>query len=395
MNYYYQILGVSENATSAEIKSAYKRLAKTYHPDINTSAGAEEMFKSISVAYSELINPELRRKHDLQLAQKRLIKARINSQKRPYTFPQTRTRPPFYPYYADASQNLETERKGTFYALGIIGLIAFIMYIGITISDFYREYKVKNTISKFDYQVNYADSLFYAGKTKAALSFIGEIKSSSKEERMLKNHEINYLNFRKQQAEIDYKNGAYSDALWGYLFFMEYTGKQDIDMLYKLAICYRSLGQPNQSIYILDKLLNQKYKRIQILDLIANIYKEDLHDNELALQYYEMSLSNIIQRFKDIYGEAYRLLVSAERTPPSYKSTYYGAAELNYQKKDFQEAANLLEWVVFFEPQNSKAFNYLINCYIKLKDPAQACQVFIKAEKNGLELNSDLLINCK
>ncbi|MBK6265823.1 DnaJ domain-containing protein [Marivirga sp. S37H4] len=395
LDYYYQILGVSENATTAEIKSTYKRLAKLYHPDINPSIKAEERFKSISVAYSILVKPELRHKHDLQLAQERLDKARLASLHYRTNNPPL-VRPKFNPYYRAATTpiNPEAERKGTFYALGIIGLIAFLLYIGMIVSDFYRDQRVKSKINEFDHQVSHADSLFYAGKTQAALNFIDGIKASFSEETVLKNHEINYLNFRKQQADIDYENRAYQDALWGYLFFMEYTGKQDTDMLYRLAICYRSLKESGKSIFILNNLLNQGFKRIQILELIAKIYKEDLNDKELALQYYQMGLQNIIQRFKDIYGEAYRLLVSAERTPQSYKSMYYGAAELYFQKKDYNESSNLFEWVVFFEPENKKAYEYLASSYLELNDKSQACQILHRARKNGIELNFDKLKTC-
>src|SRR3989338_5155362 len=51
---YYEILGVSKNASDAEIKSAYRRLARKHHPDIDKSAGATERFKKIGEAYQVL-----------------------------------------------------------------------------------------------------------------------------------------------------------------------------------------------------------------------------------------------------------------------------------------------------------------------------------------------------
>jgi DnaJ-class molecular chaperone len=62
---YYEILGVSEKAGDGEIKKAYRRLAKKYHPDSNpNNKMAEEKFKEISEAYDVLSNPEKRRQYD-------------------------------------------------------------------------------------------------------------------------------------------------------------------------------------------------------------------------------------------------------------------------------------------------------------------------------------------
>jgi hypothetical protein len=61
---YYKILDLSPNATAAEIRRAYYTLALRYHPDKNTSAEAEVMFKGIVQAYSVLSDPDNRREYD-------------------------------------------------------------------------------------------------------------------------------------------------------------------------------------------------------------------------------------------------------------------------------------------------------------------------------------------
>ena len=61
---YYEVLGVSKNATDAELKSAFRKLAKQYHPDINKEAGAEEKFKEIQEAYAVLSDPNKRKQYD-------------------------------------------------------------------------------------------------------------------------------------------------------------------------------------------------------------------------------------------------------------------------------------------------------------------------------------------
>ncbi|QLL29767.1 J domain-containing protein [Thermosynechococcus sichuanensis E542] len=62
---YYQILGVSKNATDAEIRQAFRRLARKYHPDLNPGdKEAEARFKEINEAHEVLSDPEKRRKYD-------------------------------------------------------------------------------------------------------------------------------------------------------------------------------------------------------------------------------------------------------------------------------------------------------------------------------------------
>jgi len=61
---YYQTLGVEPNAGEAEIKTAYRRLARKYHPDVSKESGAEETFKAINEAYEALRDPQKRKAYD-------------------------------------------------------------------------------------------------------------------------------------------------------------------------------------------------------------------------------------------------------------------------------------------------------------------------------------------
>ena len=61
---FYKVLGVSKDASEADITKAYRRLARKYHPDLNKTKEAEERFKDISEAYDVLNNKEQRQKYD-------------------------------------------------------------------------------------------------------------------------------------------------------------------------------------------------------------------------------------------------------------------------------------------------------------------------------------------
>ena len=61
---YYEVLGVSRDASIDEIKRAYRRLAKKYHPDISSEPNAEEKFKEVQEAYEVLSDEKKRAQYD-------------------------------------------------------------------------------------------------------------------------------------------------------------------------------------------------------------------------------------------------------------------------------------------------------------------------------------------
>ena len=61
---FYEVLGVAKNASDAEIKKAFRSLARQYHPDVNKDPSAVEKFKEVNEAYQILSDPQKRSAYD-------------------------------------------------------------------------------------------------------------------------------------------------------------------------------------------------------------------------------------------------------------------------------------------------------------------------------------------
>src|SRR5258708_12719557 len=61
---FYEILGVPRNASQEEVQRAYRKLARTHHPDLTSDPAAEDRFKQLSEAYNVLSDPGTRRRYD-------------------------------------------------------------------------------------------------------------------------------------------------------------------------------------------------------------------------------------------------------------------------------------------------------------------------------------------
>lgn len=391
---HYEILEVSENANISEIKVAYKRLAKKFHPDLNPEKATAEDFKLLTVAYSILSNPVERSKYDSLLAQLRLARSQSYfKENRP--FPPTYQNRGYYrqPFGPRFKTNKRADRLGTVYAVGIIAAISIIVYLVTFSWEYYQDYQKELLTETFDARLKLAESFYLKGKQKDALLHIDTLRRIKDNNPAINSYAFNFISSEREKAEIAKEEKHYKLAIWHMLVYMQFTRIQKPEMLYNLALSYRAVQEYEKAVFILNKLLGSNYRPMFTISLIAEIYYKNLDNKEIALTYFEMALKNIIEEFKSTYGNAYRLLVTAEKTPLIYKKIYRDTAEVYYDLGNYMEARKLLEWVVFFEPSKAQGYELLIQANLKLNDIKSACSVLKKARSNNVILEI-AKINC-
>lgn len=89
---YYEILGVSIESSTDEIKTAYRKLARKYHPDINKSPDAIQMFKDITEAYETLSTPQEREKYNTLKGFFKQEKTTTSAKKAEESYTETKTK---------------------------------------------------------------------------------------------------------------------------------------------------------------------------------------------------------------------------------------------------------------------------------------------------------------
>lgn len=132
---YYAILGISHTANADEIKTAYRELAKKYHPDKNNgNKSAEEYFKEIQQAYAVLSNSEKRKKYDLKMSygnthpkQRQSAPYRGNA----YQYAQQQAQQK-YQFHNTRPQPKENDKTENYYILISIGIALGLLYFIIS-----------------------------------------------------------------------------------------------------------------------------------------------------------------------------------------------------------------------------------------------------------------------
>ena len=334
---YYEVLGINKTATEEEIKIAFKKLAKKYHPDKHGGNTIyEEHFKKINMAYQTLSDKNKRQRYDWKLE---YISQRKNNpatntqrqQKRSYTPPRPQR------------QTKEQQKKNKKYIIIVVsvltifltGAILFYYYMNATLAEKHLKKGIaweeqKNYLQA---QRHYTDALLYDKKLIEAY---------------------------KRRAGIHlsiFKN--YHSALGDYSMAIKYSPHEDADLHFKRAKCLLKIKKYDEGLLDLNKA-------------------SALNPNFDSLYFYKGEVYNFIQKN---YSEAIKNYNKALAITPAFKDALLGMALSKQSSLDYQGSIIDFDKLISLEQENGSYYYYRAYSKYYSNDTIGSCNDWFQAER--------------
>ncbi len=391
MKDYYLILGIPQNASSLEIRSAFKEKALLYHPDRNPGdPNAEEIFKSINEAYQILGKPIARQQYDYRVAQ---------AQTRPQY--KARPRPPYPPRPVYNYHTFEWEYKRGYphtktyvfdkkyfhhqiLAFVIFGLIAAAILTGSRVSGYFKNLEHSKILAQQEQMHHQAQAYFTEGKPQQALEIMKSLIKANPFETEYKDGGEQMVIQLRDEGQQMLAEKHFMKALLNFNLVKKYQRYQSLDIWLQIAECYLGMGESLKAFKTMEYVHIREPHDMQLVLQMGIILMDSLNQPREAMQYFEKGK----ERFKSIqqskYGKAYPIIMKADEVPKVYSDLFLQCARANIYENDFNKALGDSKWAVFLKNDNPEAFYYRGLCYLQLGDSKKACGDFKEAIKKNL-----------
>lgn len=389
----YQILGVSENATSGEIRMAYKRLAFQYHPDRNPdNPEAEEILKAINGAYEVLSSHERRARYDLLLSYQQ-FETTTSSTADPtsydrkygtahhYTTEEESARPSSSWYTAE--DRARDEKR----ALIIIVRFIAVIIVLVVAHAFTRSYLENSRIAEQEalYTAVFGDAMTYYEQQnfRACLLELDAIIARQPNETQAHLFRQRLLGELRKDANQHFERKDYRKSLEYLLIIREFESVFGMEFYYRLSECYRQLKDYPASIEVLQYVLKISDREVFAYHQLALIHRDAMREEKKALTFFDKAIQVMIDDYRAIYGEAYPMLINPQKVPELHTSVFHERARLRLQMGNVQAALKDLSWLEHLRPGHPPYLFTKGECLLKIGRRAEACRTWETAASKG------------
>jgi tetratricopeptide (TPR) repeat protein len=381
MRDFYEVLGISRAAQPSEIKTAFKRLAKIYHPDRNPgNKEAEENFKSINEAYHILINPIKKSHYDLRL------RGLIIAYQEQTNWEEVKKRR--YYQWQKAQESRYRFDKNYFKIQGLAFLV-FLIIAGFCFSIIHTaHYYVRRqqlermrVNSRMLTQVN---GLFGEGKFTDAFTLIRNLETDDPLEYRYDFARDSLIDALRTQADLEFRLKDFSTAVTHYTILKEHEHPVRFETLENMSMCQYYLGNYAESIQALKHLHNQEPYNLRLIYQIGVINLEKLNDPEEALHYFTLGKKLFKNNLSDVYGNAFQIVMNPSDAPDIYFYVFMGRAQANFKLKNYKDAIMDCNWAIFLRRDQADPYYLRAMASIQIKEFSNVCEDLTMAKSLGL-----------
>ncbi len=347
---YYDILGVSQNATLVEIKRAFKEKALQYHPDRNPNdLECEEIFKEVNTAYQTLSNSYSRSNYDMLLRYGNRPQASYHTSPPPmYGY---RQRPPVFRRKVTSGENL----RATLYAFLFAFMVAAVVKSAIYFVEKNRAEERAELLSSrreiFKEVVEKKDQ----GNLQGSLDLIETMGRFYMEELDMRDFKDQLVYDIQDRADQHLENGEYQEAIKYYDILSEYSIGSTINYMLKLAKAHQGIGDYKRTLEIYQVLRMYGYRNPGFYYDLAHLY-EVAGNAEQALNYYAQSAQMAATEYEVTIGKAYPIVISAKMIPKEHYHIYLKVSEMHLKLGQYEQAVNSIAWSREIWPDSLKLY---------------------------------------
>lgn len=339
---YYHILEVGYNATQEDVKQAYRRLAKKYHPDVNADdAKKAETFKLVSEAYKVLSDADRKAAYDLRLLLGVHEDYTTASGGNGYSYDaRSRTYRPRRSYYRRREPVTYSRKTYAAVTLLLVCVASTVLLVPLSLSRYSSSY---NYDKGLEY---YKNGQYYAALNsldKAILDF-----GSKNIESCLLAGNILMYQFGQYTYAIEYADKGLK---------MAQSNREKVQLLYMKGLCKKASADYYTALKQFEeaKVLWPEYD---------SLYFAMAEINAFHLDDYKQALEN------------YNKLIALN---PEFAEAYYGRAYSFFKLKKDEQAVADIEQYLSFNSQDGKAQLLKGELALRGGDPEEACTYFKKA----------------
>lgn len=375
---HYQTLGVTEQASQAEIKSAFKQLALKYHPDRNQNdPDMEERFKEINHAYQVLSNPYEKARYD--------IHQKYGSPQPTYTYAEQPYTPPRAGrrQYAEPKINYRENWIATAYAWGFTFIVAIIVMGIFGIKNYYDAVKKEELLAERRSIFENSQQLYATGDVDQALNLLNSLGVFFEAEQDMVEYKDNLFDTLLTNGFSSYQSHDFRNAIFYMELIEKYSQTSPIVLKQQLANAYKITEQPHKSIRKLHELLLMDVRTLEVYMQLAEIYRDQLNDLAEARRFYEIADEMTVKGYRAIYGDGFPIVLTGKYVPKEHYALYTNLADIYLKTGDPDRAVKATRWNIRMWPDSIP--NYLIAAkgHLAQGHQREACDFFRKARSKG------------